>query len=321
MASNIDTTKPTAGAATTQSVRDNFTAARNEILALQQAVAGIPTMIDDAAAAAIVTAVEQCHPPYIALAALDLYVAAGGDDNQTGQFAPQNFATLAGAVAYAQRIDNAGYGVFINLPHGTYQGGITITGLRTRALLTIRGPSPYPYANGQTAHITAGANYSHLIHAAGGNAYVQLQNLALSSPGYGNNLASASSAGRLQLQDIEFRATTGANILAYYDGLVSTNGNTVVTGNAQNHITAAYGGHAIMTTGTITFVGSITYTGAFIAAAYNSDIVWRNKTKVSNCTANRTALTFQSLLDNNTAAQNTIPGTVDGTPATGSAIY
>lgn len=39
MASNIDATKPTSGTATTQSVRDNFLAAKNEIEALQTAVA------------------------------------------------------------------------------------------------------------------------------------------------------------------------------------------------------------------------------------------------------------------------------------------
>jgi hypothetical protein len=35
MASSIDITKPEAGAATTQSVRDNFSAAKTEIEALQ----------------------------------------------------------------------------------------------------------------------------------------------------------------------------------------------------------------------------------------------------------------------------------------------
>ena len=39
MSSNIDATKPAAGAATTQSVRDNFAAAKAEIEALQAAVA------------------------------------------------------------------------------------------------------------------------------------------------------------------------------------------------------------------------------------------------------------------------------------------
>lgn len=38
MTSAIDTNKPTAGTATTQSVRDNFTAAKNEIVQLQGAI-------------------------------------------------------------------------------------------------------------------------------------------------------------------------------------------------------------------------------------------------------------------------------------------
>ena len=52
MASNIDATKPTAGNATTSSVRDNFSAAKTEIEALQTQVGSdsLPTHIADTAA-------------------------------------------------------------------------------------------------------------------------------------------------------------------------------------------------------------------------------------------------------------------------------
>lgn len=76
MASLIDPTKPASGVATTQSVRDNFLAAKNEIEALQDALASVPTGVGSVT----MTAGEALAARDIAVLGPDLrvYKPAGG---------------------------------------------------------------------------------------------------------------------------------------------------------------------------------------------------------------------------------------------------
>jgi hypothetical protein len=332
MASTIDSSKPVQGNATTTSVRNNFAAAKAEIEELQAGLAAVPADIATATGAVfdalqawttaqLATVAAASHPPYIATAALTLTVTAGGSDAQTGQLAPANFATLAGAIAYAQRIDNAGFDVTINIPAATHQGPYIITGLRKRATLIIAGPEAYPYTTGQRALLTAASGSGHVVLGNGGMAQYELRDLAVSAAGTANNLTSVARGAYGTLTRVEHGATNAAQILAFYSSTMLLSGNNTVSGAASTFASVSYSATLLPGTGTITFTATHAYSSSFLSVTYNSSVAWRNKPKSGSATGTRVVAQYQSVVDNNAAAQNTIPGNADGTPVTGSAIY
>lgn len=77
MASTIDTTKPSAGNATTESVRNNFAIAKSEIEALQISLPTIATVAENSAATAANSATDAANSAAAAASSAATATAAG----------------------------------------------------------------------------------------------------------------------------------------------------------------------------------------------------------------------------------------------------
>ena len=154
--------------------------------------------------------------------------------------------------------DLAGFTATISVASGTYSSATTITGPFTGGgTVIIQGvSSPVLSTTGNTIQVFSGAS-------------VQLAGLTIQSSA--NNGIHVSQSGAVSFgTGMNFGACALAQILAEFDGLVNTIGNSyTISGGGTNHVNLANGGNFdcnSASSATATITGTPTFSGAFINA-------------------------------------------------------
>ncbi|WP_336802516.1 DUF1565 domain-containing protein [Kaistia sp. MMO-174] len=235
------------------------------------------------------------------------YVSTSGNDANDGLTSGAPFLTIQAAIAAALKLDTSVYTVIIQLADGTYTaGGIMRAPLIGSGRLRIQGNNATP----GNVIVTADACFA----SEGGR--LEIRDLEMRATSAGNCLA-ASNSGTLWFRNVRFGASAGgAHMNVSSDGKVLAEGAYSIVGAAAYHA-VAYGGLINCQSQAITLAGTPAFSSAFALSSLLSTVVFGGCTFTGSATGKRYQGETNSLITVWGGGSSFLPGNSAGTSATG----
>jgi hypothetical protein len=243
------------------------------------------------------------------------YVRTDGNNGNTGLVNDSGgaFLTIQYAIDIVTSIDNAGYGVTIQVGDGTYTENIVLKQCIGSGGVTIAGNAGTP-ANVIVAGSTA--CFSHL----GNSTLYTISSLKVTGTGATIGF-DVRYGGLVYYTNIVFHSSFLYHLQTLFGGNLVCAGNYSITGNASNaHITARSGGGITIQSRTLSIYNALTFT-QFAECRYSGAMFLNSSTFSliggATVTGNRYLADMNGVIQTAGGGANYLPGNAAGVTATG----
>jgi hypothetical protein len=242
------------------------------------------------------------------------YVRTDGSDTNDGLTNTSGgaFATIQKAVDSAVSIDPQEFFITIQLADGTYNQTVFLPYQYGKNVITITGNASVLSAvivNGSGSHTFLSEGWWKIQHVEIRNETVNFSNIFCQFESF---LALG--------EGIVFGAAT-THVTAYYGGQIYTGGDFRISGNATYAFLANFGGFIYIANDQCIFVGSRTFSGAFIYSGNYSTVratAFTYSGTTPTCT--RYIVTNNSVIQTANTSTSYFPGNVNGSASNGGMI-
>jgi hypothetical protein len=250
-------------------------------------------------------------------AARTYYVRTNGSDSNDGlaNTAGGAFLTIQKAVDVASEIDANGNLVTIQVADGTYTEQVTLKSPVGSSSSSVSGFGCNLTGNtGTPANVVIDGG----IFAIGDGCQWYVDGFKFTQDASSPYLLWGHAGGWLRLGRVDIGTTTSYQVVADYNGTVEFMDDYSITGGAQFHAVANFGGTILTLSGvTVTITGTPAFSAAFVYAGVTSQQIWDGVTFSGSATGSRYIINMNSAVYTNTADVNFFPGNGAGSTATG----
>jgi len=243
------------------------------------------------------------------------YVATTGSDSADGLAIGTPFLTIQKAIdTIWANLDLAGYTVTINIADGTYTGATICTGR------LVGGGGVILSGNaGTPANVLVNVTANNCIAVRAG-AKISLQNFKLQTTTSGHCIYCQDAGSYVDYTNMNFGVAAGSgysHMYATQAGTVKGIGNYTISGAADWHHEASFGGFIFCSSITITVSGTPAFGIAFAEASSLGMIRASGNTYSGSATGKRYNAVLNGVIDTVSGGASYFPGGTSGTTATG----
>lgn len=254
----------------------------------------------------------------ILLAVRTYYVRTDGNNSNTGlaDTAGGAFLTIQKAIdVVSGTLDQAGFGVTIQVRSGTYTGTVRLKPLIGGGSCTITGDTATP-SNVVISTTSATAIALNSAHVTINSWKIEGVKITTTTAGYGVSLGARSV---LLLGAVEFGAVgAGWNHIDVAGGaFVQLVANYTISGAAAVHWQATDGGVVQATSLTITITGTPAFSTSFAVAARSGSLLVNSNTFSGSATGTRYIVSMNATIETFAGGATYLPGNAVGSTATG----
>lgn len=245
------------------------------------------------------------------------YVRTDGSDSNNGLANTSGgaFLTIQKAVnVISSTLELNGYDVTVQLGDGTYTAGASMRQVvgadsTSQSKITIVGNTSTP------SNVIVSTTSANCFNNSIAGTRLDITYLKVQTTTSGSALFS-SAGGRLFFNKIVFGTCANFHISSDVQGIITASGDYSISGAAQYHMTAAYGGYIQVANRTVTITGTPAFT-VFANASQSASLYTYGSTYSGSATGTRYSIVTNATCFTNAGGANYFPGNVAGTTATG----
>lgn len=241
--------------------------------------------------------------------ALSLFVRTDGSDSNNGEAntAAGAFLTVQAAINKCYTIDQSGFDITINVAAGTYTGTVVVNQRFTGAV-TILGDVATP------ANVIFSVSSGTCITSTNPGSFIQVSGIRFATTTSGAGLL-VTNFGAISVTGLcDFNAIANGQLTAQGGGVITVNANLNITGGAQYHYLAQYGGSIVCAGRTVTLTGTPNFSQAFaVATSGHARLQVNGNTYSGSATGTRFTVAILSFIETAGAGATYFPGDVAGT--------